>query len=41
MGDDEKTKSIFGVNDIVVPPIFESLKYYDRGAVKTIEFFTL
>ena len=25
----EKTKSIFGVNDIVVPPIFESLKYYD------------
>lgn len=29
---DEKAKSIFGVNDIVVPPIFESLRYYDRDS---------
>ncbi len=41
--EDEKTKSIFGVNDIVVPPIFESLRYYDRDSESKNEkiFYTV
>lgn len=28
--EEQEVESIFGVSDIIVPPIFESLKYYDK-----------
>ena len=31
--EEQEVESIFGVSDIIVPPIFESLKYYDKFSI--------